>query len=1225
MKRFFLHTTLFLLLIAVFGGCSTEKNTRASRAFHNVTSRYNVFFNANESVKEGVANIEERIENDYTRILPIYKSSDPSAAQMVKSNMDNAIIKSSKLVEIHSITKKPKRKRNRTRKYQEFASQEEFNNWVDDSYLLMGKAYFYQHNFVAAIDRFSYVVRKFPDDETKHEANVWLIRSYSELGRFTEASEVIQAVQNDDDFPKKLERDLVIATADYYMKQEIYDEAIKFLDLAIKKTFFKKNKARLQYIVAQLYQELGMPDQASEAFRAVTKMNPGYKMAFNAKINSAGVFAGTGDTEKLKKELNRMLRDNKNIDFRDQIYYAIGNLYFKEGNRPVAIDNYTQSVATSYQNQFQRALSAITLADIYFEDLEYRKAQAYYDSAMIIIDDTYPNYKVLEGKYKGLTNLVDNLMIVEREDSLQKIARMPEMERESLIARMMKEEQEKQRNMENVSLQGMQNQGYYRSNRNRMGMGNEQEGAGWYFYNPQTVSYGRVTFQQRWGKRKLEDNWRRSNKASVSMDDVAENTEGIDSSQMVVYVEDPLKKEFYTQHLPLTDSLMQISHDKIRDALYNAGKIFKAEFSDYPRSAERFEELNRRYPANIYLLSAWFDLYDLYELIGDKQKSEYYRNLIVSQFPESKYAQYLNNPNFFVEMQARLDSINRLYQDAFKNYKTGRYGEVISLSSEIKAMSPDTAMIPKLEFMETIAKGVQSDVHNFEALLKGYVQTYPNKEPTALAKEILTLIQDSTLADYQKLVDMGYISEEIQNEELLAENQNTDDEFGGKFSYDEDLLHYFLIAYPRDAKIDLNRLKFDLANYNIDHYTKLDFDIETENLDDKLAFLVVRALENKEAGLIYHGAIIRRSPVFQALKDVDYLNLVISSSNYRAVMAEKSVADYLKFFVKNYSRHIRSNFVDDETDVSPEELMARAKEEDQILRERGQFVVVNTGADKFFNPRIDTTQNFVIAIQDKKISTRQLLNDFAQFNRNEFRGWNLALQLKQTESYQLLVVNGIPTLNESMSYFRKVVVTRSLFAPLGQAVYRNFLITNENLQKLVAENKVDDYIDFFRNNYINRPTSSAAPTSAQTQTETETANVETETEAQPQVYSGPYSEDLAGEHYFVFVIPRLNIDQPAFISGITDFNQASYANLPLKVEVQALDEIRQIVLISGLTDKETATPYFSKVVNNRSLYAPLRQGEYRNFLISKPNFEIFLKQKNIAEYMDFYKRTYLGQ
>lgn len=1237
MKRFFLHTIFYLLLISVFGGCTTEKNTRASRAFHNVTSHYNVYFNASESVNEGVLNIEKRIENDYTRILPVYKSSDPSAAQMVKSNMDNAVIKCSKLIEIHSITKKPKRKRNRTRKYQEFASQEEFNNWIDDSYLLMGKAYFYEHNFMAAIDNFSYVVRKYPDNETKHEANIWLIRSFSELGRFIEASEVIQAVQNDDDFPKKLEKDLAVATADYYLKQKDYNEAIKFLNIAIKKILIKKNRARLQYIVAQLYQELKMADQASEAFRAVTKMNPDYKMAFNAKINSAGVFSGVGDTEKLKKELNKMLRDNKNYDFRDQIYYAIGNLYFNEGNRNVAKENYTKSVSTSFQNEFQRALSAITLADIYFEDLEYRKAQSYYDSAMIIIDETYPNYTLLEGKYKGLTNLVDNLVTVEREDSLQKIALLPEIERESLIARLMKEEQERQRNLENLTLQGAQNQGYYRSNRYRMGMGSQQEGSGWYFYNPQTVSYGRVTFQQHWGKRKLEDNWRRSNKNTVSMDDVAEVEEGQDSTQMVVMEQDPLKKEFYTQNLPLTDSLMQISHDKIRDALYNAGKIFKAEFNNYPRSAESFEELNKRYPQNLYLLSAYFDLYDLYELIGDKQKSDYYRNLIVSQFPESKYAQYLLNPNFFIEMEARLDSINRLYQETFKSYKSGRYRNVIVQAAEIKALKPDTLMIPKLDFMETVAKGTQTDVHNFETLLKSYVKTYPDKEPTRLAKEILTLIQDSTLADYQKLVEMGYISEEIQNPELLDENQMANDEFGGKFSYDEDLLHYFVVAYPREDKIDLNRLKFDLANYNIDHYTKLDFDIETENLDDKLAFLIIRAMENKESALIYHGAIIRKANVFRTLKDAEYLNFVISSANYRAVLADKSLADYLKFFVKNYSRFIRSNFVEDETDVSPEELMARAKEEDQILKERGQFVVVNTGADKLFNPEVDTTQNFVIAIQDKKLSLRQVLTDFSKFNQNEFRLWNLALQLKQTDNYQLLVVNGIPTLNESMSYFRKVVVTRSLFEPLGQATYRNFLITNENLQKLIAENKVDDYLDFFRSNYIQRPVSASstnktgAPVTStpveQVPETQKTAAPETEkTEtALPKEYTGPYIENVAGEHYFVFVIPTLNIDQPEFISGIEAFNQASYANLPLKVEVKPLDDIRQIVLISGLTDKETAMPYFSKVVNNRDLYVPLRNGNYRNFLISKSNFDIFLKEKNIIDYMDFYKRIYLGQ
>ncbi|HYQ56256.1 MAG TPA: tetratricopeptide repeat protein [Draconibacterium sp.] len=1228
MKKRFLHTILLFLLVSIFAGCSTEKNTRASRTFHNVTSRYNVYFNANEAVKEGVATIDERIEDDFTRILPIYKESDPSVARLVKSDMDYAVVKCSKLVEIHSITKKPKRKKGGgSRKYQEFASQEEFNKWIDDSYLLMGKAYFYQHNFFAAIDNFSYVVRKYPDEETADEAQVWLIRAYTELERYIEANEVIQAIQAYDNFPKSLERDFAIATAHYYKKQKEYDNAIRMLDIAIDKTFWKKDKARLQYIVAQLYQELGQDEAAAQAFSTVTRMNPDYTMEFNARINAAGVFSGEGSTEDLKKQLNKMLRDKKNIDFRDQIYYALGNIAFREGNRDVAKENYKQSVASSFKNQYQRALSSITLADIYFDDLNYRGSQSYYDSAMIIIDETYPDYENVSARYKNLTSLVDNLLIVEREDSLQKIANMPEREREALITSMMQEEQERQRNLENVAMQGAQGQGYYQSNRYRMGMGNSG-GGGWYFYNPQTVTYGRVTFQQQWGRRTLEDDWRRSNKNTISIGEGEELAEAEPEEQRV---EDPLKKEFYTQDLPLSDSLMQASHNRIRDALYNAGKIFKTEFEDYERSVESFEELNIRYPENIYLLSAYFDLYDSYELLGDKTKSDYYRNLLISNFPESKFAQYLINPNFFIEMEAKLDSLNRLYQEAFRFYKRGNYQNVQALTGQMKQMDPDSVILPKIDFMQMVADGVLTDVHNFEALLKNYLAQYPNKEPSPLATEILTLIQDSTLTDYQKLVEMGYISEEIQNEELLPENFLADDEFGGKFSYEEDLLHYFVIAYPREDedKIDLNRLKFDIANYNIDHYTKIDYDIETDYLDENLAFVVVRVMTNKENALIYHGAIIRKASVFRTLQGIDYMNFVISSTNYRAVKEERSTADYMKFFVKNYSRFIRSNFSDDEMEISPEELMARAEAEENALRERGTFVTVNTGASGLFNAQIDTTQNFVIAVKDKGLSMRSVLRGFADYNRDNFRTWNLALQLKEVDDYQLLIVNGIPALNESMSYFRRVITTRSLFEPLGQSTYRNFLITNENLQTLLDENKVDEYITFFRSNYIQRQStdsSSASTNQNDVQRQSSAPEVDETTQTAKEEISltdSPYDKAIEGQHRIVFVIPSAGVDKAAFINGIQQYNQSNFANSGFAIEEQALDAARYLIIVSGMEDSETARRYFDVLTRNRDLFVPLGEEQYRNFLISDDNFSIFLQEKNITEYMDFYKAVYL--
>jgi len=1218
LKRLFLHTTLFFLLIAVFAGCSTEKNTRASRTFHNLTSKYNIFFNANESVKSALALVDEQIDDDYTQILPIYKENDPSAKQMVTSDMDYAIVKCSKLIEIHSITKKPKRKKRRTRKYQEFASQEEFNKWIDDAYLLLGRAYFYQQNYFAAINNFSYVVRKYPGEETADEAQIFLIRAFTQLERYVEANEVIQAIQRYDDFPKKLERDLALATADYYYQQQEYDDAIKMLDIAIQKTFWKKQKARCQYIIAQLYQELGQNEKALQAFREVGRLNPDYTMAFNAKINSAGVFTGEGNVDDLRKELYKMLRDKKNVEFRDQIYFALGNLNFKEGEREEAKENYKKSVASSYNNQYQRALSAITLANLHFEDLHYRDAQNYYDSAMIIIDDTYPDYKNVESRYRNLTTLVDNLLMVEREDSLQRVAAMPESEREKLITRLMQEEQERQRNMQSMAAQGAQDAGYYRSNSSRMGIGSSGSTA-WYFYNPQTVTYGKVTFKNTWGTRQLEDNWRRSNKMEFS-DNEEELAEEVLEEELKV--KDPLQKEYYTQFLPLTDSMMAISHERIRNALYNAGKIFKSEFEDYPRSAESFEELNKRYPDNMYLLSTYFDLYDLYELMGNREKSDYYRNLLINNFPESKYAQYLVNPNFFVEMEARLDSLNRLYQETFRNYKQGRYSEVLTLASKMKQMKPDSLIIPKLDFMQTVAEGAQTDVQHFESLLKEYLAAYPDEEPSPLANEILKLIQDSTLADYQKLVEMGYISEEIQNEELLNRDASND-EFGGLFTYEEDLLHYFVIAYPRkdEDKIDMNRLKFDIANYNIDHYTKIDYDIETDMLNDDLNFVVVRAMQNKEHALIYHGAIIRKAAVFKSLQGIEYLNFVISSTNYRTVKSEKSIADYLKFFVKNYSRFIRSNFTDEEPDISPEELMARAEAEDNALKEKGSFVSVTTAAPGTFNTQIDTTQRFVLAVKDKGKSLRQLMRGFTDFNRDNFRAWNLAVTIQQTNEYQLMVVEGIPSLPESMSYFRRVVTTRKLFEPLGQATYRNFLITEENLQALVDENKVEEYITFFRSNYIQRRSSSNTPNAASNAS----AEKQPQAAAESAAYSGVYSEDIVQEHKVVFVVPKQGIVKQAFIDGLKRFNTERFPESGFSLTEQALDDFRQLIIIEGIPDKDTALQYFRNVVTQRDLFDPLGTAEYRNFLISDGNFKVFLQEKNIAEYMDFYKKVYLGQ
>ncbi|KPK87266.1 MAG: hypothetical protein AMS27_02905 [Bacteroides sp. SM23_62_1] len=351
-----------IFLFGIITGCSTEKNTLVTRSFHNLTSHYNIFFNGTESYKKGLRRAREAYVDDYTQILPLFTYDDEGIAQSIAPEMDRAIQKSSKVITLHSITAKPEYKNGpQTEKQKTFYARNEFNKWVDENYLIMGKAYLFRHEYHLAIETFKFIITEYYYEDIIYETQMWLARAYNEIGEYKESEKILNQLTTSEKFPAKLHADLYATIADLYMKQEDYESAINPLANALDLVRKKETRIRYAFILGQLNQQVGNMEDASKYYGQVIKMNPPYEMSFNARINRASVFVeGAAKSREIKSELNKMLKDEKNKEYKDQIYYALGNIFYREGNIEEAIEYYKLSSASSVSNIQQKTKSCLT-------------------------------------------------------------------------------------------------------------------------------------------------------------------------------------------------------------------------------------------------------------------------------------------------------------------------------------------------------------------------------------------------------------------------------------------------------------------------------------------------------------------------------------------------------------------------------------------------------------------------------------------------------------------------------------------------------------------------------------------------------------------------------------------------------------------------------------------------------------------------------------------------
>jgi tetratricopeptide (TPR) repeat protein len=931
-----LANKIVLLGVIVFlFGCSTKKNTVVTRNYHNITSLYNIYFNASEIKREGHKKIESSYREDFNNILPIDIYSQREVASRLLPDMDKVIKKCSKVITMHSITAKPKRKSrgNPSEKQKEFYKKNEFNKWIDDSYLLMGQAYFLKNDQFPAIQNFEYVIRQYPEDGLKNEATLWLAKSHLALKDYDASVEILDRLEAATDLNDELRGQLAAVRADWNLRQEQYSDAIAYLSEAIPLIKDKNQVRRYTYITAQLLERQEDFIQASLKYEEVLKLNPDYSMAFNAKINRARLYEGDSEKGKeIRKQLQKMLRDDKNLEFLDQVYYAIAELDMKEGLVEDAIENYKLSAQSSVGNLHQQSLSYLALGKIYYSRNDYLPAQTYYDSCMLMLPEIFPDRENIMNLGVSLNTLAENLRMINREDSLQAIAAMPESERDALIDKKIKEaveaEEERMRMEEEERLNG-RGQGGFRmagggpggpGGRLAMAPGGPGGGPGgmggsmgmqggqgqlggaassWYFYNPTTLSYGQGEFTKNWGRRKLEDNWRRTNKGiSSALGEMS--TEGEEGDVMTPTFKSnagqfsPTQREYYTADLPINDTLLGESHERIQAALFNVGKVFKDELGKPDEGIDYFKQLVERYPGTDRKLFTYYNLYMVYDEQGNSEQSDYYKNLILDQFPDSRSAKIISNPNYFREIEEEKMKAIGYYKETYDDFLNGQYEKVITRSEYADTAFGINPIRDKFGLLKVLSVGALDPENSVVMVnrLNELLFKYPQSE----VKEMVNVLLDYyTKGSEEPEAPKGPTKDGLS----IGKVDGVDEDVNAEYIYEAESIHFYVAVLSRRSQ-DLNRLSFNISNFNIENYDQDFFEVTTSPMNNDLMVVIVKNFTSAKAGMDYYYALLADPLVFSEFEERDFRHFIISRKNYNLFSKNQNVFKYIQFFNENY-------------------------------------------------------------------------------------------------------------------------------------------------------------------------------------------------------------------------------------------------------------------------------------------------------------------------------------
>jgi len=937
------HLTAIIILVAsammLFSGCSTKHNTAKSRWWQSFTARYNTYYNGSQAFIEGSIEKENGNKDNCTELIPLYTVGNKKSRDLGKGNFDRAIEKSEKTIKLHSIKKRPEwnKGRRKTEKDIEWLNRREYNPFLWHAWLLLGKSQFQQGQFEEAAATFSYMARLYQTQPAiLGIARAWQAKSYVELDWLYDAEDII-VKQRRDSMHYRAVKDWDYTYADYYIRRQQYADAVPYLQKVIKHERRRKQKAREWFLMGQLQTLLDRKTEAYKSYQHVIRLNPPYELEFNARIAQTEVMPAS-DTKRKISKLKRMARSDNNKDYLDQVYYAMGNVYMTQRDTLQAIEAYEEGAKQSTRNGIEKGVLLLTLGNLYWDREKYADAQRCYGEAIGLLDKDRKDYPQLAERSKVLDELAPYTTAVELQDSLQRLAQMPEAERNKVIDKviedLIKKEKEEQRAREAEEADQVLQREEAKNSQQSLRPSTEktpapQPGMGvsgaWYFYNQQAITQGKQTFQRLWGKRENEDNWQRLNKTVVgasldAMQDSAQETaegdtppadataapagdesakgdENAEEAAADSSALDPHKREYYLAQIPFTEEQLAESDNLIKDGLFHSGIIFKDKLDNLRLSEKALSRLTSQYADYEHNDESWYHLFLIFSRQGRPEDAAHCLAMLRQDYPESEWTTLLSDPDFAYNQRFGVHIEDSLYAATYDAFKGDRYEEVKYNNAFAESHFPLGQHRPKFLFIEGLSLLNEGDGKGCVERLSEVVEKYPQSEVTELAGMIIRGVQQG-----RRLHGGKFDINDIWSRRTTEAGQ--DSTLTDTLSLERNTNYIFLLAYQPDslnqqvAETSSTRwehqLLYEMAKYNFSNFLVRNFDITIDQDPHGLSRMLISGFLNYDEAQQYARQLYADPAMALMLRPCR--SLIVSEKNLPLLGTAFSYKDYEVFF-----------------------------------------------------------------------------------------------------------------------------------------------------------------------------------------------------------------------------------------------------------------------------------------------------------------------------------------